>query len=904
MAWSVFALVFCLGAGPALAQGLFDKTADWGTAEFPPQRGSVKVPGSVTFANGTYTLRGNGDDIWDNNDEGFFVYTEKAGSWRLSGRVQWNDPGSNEWSKVGLMIRENGAGPASRAFYTILRGNDFGDQTDAAWRETTGGSSFNAQSFQPDPDNPGSTIPVQATMDGLWLSVTRIAEADMVIAEYSFDGVTWVTAYTMVMAFPETVAYGLCITNHDDNDYLVEAAVSDVKLEEAVATLAVRTLAGPTYFGSNSFFQAGDEFAVTLDVTNTSGASIPSVLKETVPAGWIVSDISGGGTEAAGVITWNQPVPDGKSSVGYKVTVPADPNPNAVFIGDVNGAGTAGPSVVNRLGGAVGIFDAHADIGAVGAAGAAAYNEALGEYEVTGSGSDIWDSADEFHFVFKEVNGAFSLKALVELDPFESGNDWTKAGLMAREELTADSVNYSTIIRRDLQQDAQWRLVKGGPSAGTDANMNNDQMGELEITRTGDIFQTWYISLETGQRTLLNTQVMEMRDPIYVGLCVASHEDGKLTKGYFLDTEMETYPAFVVRTLPVDAMPQGGGVVEGVKLTVEAAPGAPFSGTVVENLPTGLTASNFSNGDAAFANGKITWTINALEGAAELTYDLTVSESAAKNVATLSGQVNFSGGKSLATVGDDSLYPVFWNVPYFDRAATLDGVISEGEYEGAYSETFAHEDGDLTPPGVHWSGKAYPADEENATFHIFHNSQYIFVAVDVVDPVLDFESGFIAFTEAWRNDSVELHMDGNLSRLADKEDNRFGFQAAVLGDGSQTASTSAPTPVALTGGGYASTNGAFWNYGARVKDDGTGYIVEYQIDKSQILDPPTRTVIGFDILMNGAEGTGDRTSKWGYWNTKLGMAQSDAEHWGDERGWAIIELVGAPVQSVSEWSLF
>lgn len=42
---------------PGYAQyGIFDKTADWGGTNSPPQRGTYKVPGSVTFANGVYTL--------------------------------------------------------------------------------------------------------------------------------------------------------------------------------------------------------------------------------------------------------------------------------------------------------------------------------------------------------------------------------------------------------------------------------------------------------------------------------------------------------------------------------------------------------------------------------------------------------------------------------------------------------------------------------------------------------------------------------------------------------------------------------------------------------------------------------------------------------------------------------
>lgn len=96
----------------ALAQyGIFDQTADW------ELRGAQKIPGSVSFSDNTYTMKGNGDDIWDNSDEGFFVYTEKTGSWALSGKVQWNDRGGdNEWAKIGVMLRENGDSATSRHY--------------------------------------------------------------------------------------------------------------------------------------------------------------------------------------------------------------------------------------------------------------------------------------------------------------------------------------------------------------------------------------------------------------------------------------------------------------------------------------------------------------------------------------------------------------------------------------------------------------------------------------------------------------------------------------------------------------------------------------------------------------------------------------------------------------------
>ena len=56
----------------------------------------MKIPGSVevtgTGASASYVILGNGNDIWGTSDEGFFVYTNRSGSWRLSAKVYWKSP--------------------------------------------------------------------------------------------------------------------------------------------------------------------------------------------------------------------------------------------------------------------------------------------------------------------------------------------------------------------------------------------------------------------------------------------------------------------------------------------------------------------------------------------------------------------------------------------------------------------------------------------------------------------------------------------------------------------------------------------------------------------------------------------------------------------------------------------
>lgn len=60
-----------------------------------------------------------------------------------------------------------------------------------------------------------------------------------------------------------------------------------------------------------------------------------------------------------------------------------------------------------------------------------------GGFDITAGGADIWGVKDEFHFVYIEKTGDFDLAARVE--SLTATHLYTKAGLMAREDLTPGS---------------------------------------------------------------------------------------------------------------------------------------------------------------------------------------------------------------------------------------------------------------------------------------------------------------------------------------------------------------------------------------------------------------------------------------------------------------------------------
>ncbi|MGC9329501.1 MAG: hypothetical protein ACP5I1_17840, partial [Candidatus Hinthialibacter sp.] len=281
--------------------GMFEYQADWGGPGSPPQLGLYKQTGEAGYDGGRYDVKGNGDGFWGSSDEGFFLYTQLTGSQTMTGRVVWIDPNRQEWSKIGFMMREKGADSSSRFYGCMLRGASFGDRSGCERRTEQGGMSVR-DDFHP-PDDPESYVPADSDA-AIWFRLTRIAQTARVMCEWSYDGRSWRLGHSMIMPFPETIAWGIAITNHQDNEELASAYVDNVSISPFEAVIGTRSISGPSYFQSTGFFQENDEFDVVIDLSNTSDEPMFIDIQETIPAGWTLRDISDGGIENQGTILW------------------------------------------------------------------------------------------------------------------------------------------------------------------------------------------------------------------------------------------------------------------------------------------------------------------------------------------------------------------------------------------------------------------------------------------------------------------------------------------------------------------------------------------------------------------------------------------------------------------------
>jgi beta-glucanase (GH16 family) len=169
------------------------------------------------------------------------------------------------------------------------------------------------------------------------------------------------------------------------------------------------------------------------------------------------------------------------------------------------------------------------DLGAVTPAGEATH--ASGTFTIKGSGTDIWESSDQFQFVNQPITG--NAEIIAKVNSLTNTNTYAKAGVMFRETLTPTSKHAMTDITAAagvefLSRDAVSGITTAQTATGTTPKW-------LRVTRAGNVF-TSYTSDNGATWTQLGTpRTIAMANTIYVGMAVTSHANGTLATGVFSD---------------------------------------------------------------------------------------------------------------------------------------------------------------------------------------------------------------------------------------------------------------------------------------------------------------------------------------------------------------------------------
>ncbi|MEG3660226.1 glycoside hydrolase, partial [Arenibacter palladensis] len=185
----------------------------------------------------------------------------------------------------------------------------------------------------------------------------------------------------------------------------------------------------------------------------------------------------------------------------------------------------------------------NSDIGNVAANGEACFDN--GRFEVEASGADIFGSADEFHYVYQELQGDGEI--IAQLMSLEQTNDWAKAGVMMRNDLDANSAMAMMIMAPNPNNvggpgySFQYRPTKGANLGTGNYTAPAPAPGGfphyVRLVRSGNTF-TAYVSETNGSWVQVGSTNIPMGQNIFVGLATTSHNDGVLASAVYENVQV------------------------------------------------------------------------------------------------------------------------------------------------------------------------------------------------------------------------------------------------------------------------------------------------------------------------------------------------------------------------------
>ncbi len=202
-----------------------------------------------------------------------------------------------------------------------------------------------------------------------------------------------------------------------------------------------------------------------------------------------------------------------------------------------------------------------ADVGAPLVPGSADYAASSGTFYVDGAGADVYNSNDQFHYVYQTLTGNGTITARVRYQTNSSA--WAKAGLMIKQSTTAGSP-YVDVLTTPTVSPSTPNINGVGctpdgcasplppvtPSVGYGVRMQYNFKGSqsvsdpttlagfaspnewLRLKRVGNTFTSWYSTDGTTWK-LIGKTTFTMNTQATIGMFVCSHNIGQTSTAAF-----------------------------------------------------------------------------------------------------------------------------------------------------------------------------------------------------------------------------------------------------------------------------------------------------------------------------------------------------------------------------------
>jgi glucose/arabinose dehydrogenase/regulation of enolase protein 1 (concanavalin A-like superfamily) len=152
--------------------------------------GTPLLPGTSSYANGTFTVKGSGNDIWGTDDQFQFANQSLTGDGQIVARVT-AQTNTDPWAKSGVMIK--GSLVAGSPYSALMVTPANGVHMQSNFNSDTGGGIY--------------------AFPNAWLKLVR--SGSTVTTYKSADGVAWTLVGTATVNLPATAKIGLFVCAHN-----------------------------------------------------------------------------------------------------------------------------------------------------------------------------------------------------------------------------------------------------------------------------------------------------------------------------------------------------------------------------------------------------------------------------------------------------------------------------------------------------------------------------------------------------------------------------------------------------------------------------------------------------------------------------------------------------------------
>ena len=529
--------------------------------------GYTAPAGNQALSNGTWTIQGAGNDIWGTADQFHYVWQTLSGDGGVSAQVVTQTV-SDVWAKAGVMLRQT-SDPGS-AYYAVYVTPSNGIAVQ--YRPSQGASALQAATLSGTVpaylrvSRVGNTFTAYTSSDGVtWTAVVGSSVTmtmtgpllagmavnshnGLVLGTVTFSGVQvgtltcptgWNCAdigYT-TPAGSQTLSSGIWTIQGAGSDifgtadqfhYVWQALSGDGSVSAQVLTqsntsssakagVMLRQSADPGSAYYAVYVTPGTGLKVQYRKSQGASAVTVSTVSGTVPAYLRVSRVGNTFTAytSSDGVTWT-------AVVGSSVTMTMTGTLLAGLAVTSHHSGVLGTATFSMV--SIGTTTCPtgwncADIGYTAPAGSQTLSN--GTWTIQGAGSDIFGTADQFHYVWQTLSGDGSVSAQVVTQTVS--DVWAKAGVMLRQSTDPGSAYYAVYVTPGNGIAVQYRPSQGA-SALQAATLSGTVPVYLEVSRAGSTFTAYTSSDGVTWTAIAGSSVtMTMTGPLLAGLAVTSH---------------------------------------------------------------------------------------------------------------------------------------------------------------------------------------------------------------------------------------------------------------------------------------------------------------------------------------------------------------------------------------------